>query len=125
LVYTSVTSQKDTKWKREPVLRVSTPKPRKPDQPSGTVTRTLGNGFPGRSSRVKSKAYVPAARLTSPSKVGIGCGVGLVDAVGGALGTAAETGDDGGVGLESPVLAAHALVRSPTAIATMNVHLRV
>jgi hypothetical protein len=56
--------------------------------------------------------------------VGIACGVALADAVGGALGTAADTGEDVGVGLETPVLAAHALARSAMALVTITVDAR-
>jgi len=56
--------------------------------------------------------------------VGIGCGVAASLAVGAALGTTVAVGNDGEVGLESPVLAAHALVRRTTAIVTTKVDAR-
>jgi hypothetical protein len=56
--------------------------------------------------------------------VGIGRGVAPADAVGGALGTAADTAEDVDVGLETPVLAAHALARSAIAMVTTTVDAR-
>jgi hypothetical protein len=56
--------------------------------------------------------------------VGIGCGVTASLAVGAALGTTVAVGKDGEVGLESPVLAAHPLVRRTTALKTTRVEAR-
>ena len=97
-------------------------------QPDGTVIDSVAGA--DATCPVDPTRYLPGSTRPPDGRgagvgVGVACGVARADAVGGALGTAAETGEDLDVELETPVLAAHALARSPIATVTTRADLRV